>query len=925
MFVFFNVEAFFARGIADVRPMFTWMPILLIFLLAALTMRQWSEEQRSGSMEVLLTLPVKQIQLVLGKFLAVMTMIVIALLLTLPVVILVSMLGWLDWGPVVGGYLAALLMAAAYAAIGLFVSSRTDNQIVALISTVLLGGIFYLVGTAHVTDLVSGSVSNILWAIGTGSRFESIERGVIDLRDLVYYLSLCAIFLTANVISLDAKRWSRHQKAYRFNMMRTVSLLAINLIVLNVWVYPLNGLRLDLTAQKEFTVSQTTKDLISNLDEPLLIRAYISEKTHPALAPLVPQIRDMLREYQIASGNTIQVEVVDPITDPEIESEANQVYGIRPTPLQVSGQNEASIINTYFDILVAYGDQSVVLNFKDLIEVHQDSSGVTVSLKNIEYDLTRAIKKVVYGFQSIDSILAALDKPVTLTFFVSDTTLPEDLQATRTLVEQAAEKISTDSDGKFIFQEIDPNSSTSSITPQELLDTYQIQPFRVSLFSNDTFFFHLLLENGEKQSVFYPPLQDATDADVRTSIESALKQTSTGFLKVVGLWYPSEAPTQDMFGQTVQPFSTYGSLRQTLAKEYDMQKVDLSKSQVPQNIDVLVVVAPQDFTDTELFAIDQYLMRGGSVVIAVNNYKLNNDPYQQQMTLTPVQGNLKDLLDYYGVQLGDSFVLDKQNTAFPVMVNRNVNGQQLQEVQAMNYPYFVDVRQDGMSQDSLITSGLPAVGMDYASPVTLDETKNANRKTEVLLRSSSQSWLDKSLIVNPNFDKYPDSGFPIGEEQQSYPLAVSVQGSFESYFKGKTAPDLGDSTVSSVIDQSPEKSRLVVIGSTEVVDDFALKMSSYLTQDYVTNNLNFFQNAVNWTVEDLDLLSIRSRGTATRVLVPLSDRQRNFWQGLIWAVELVLLLLVYFVWQMRKKAQKPLKLLPPKDESSVENMPVVKK
>ena len=125
LFVFFYVETFFARGIADVRPMFEWMPVPeTLFLLAALTMRQWSEEQRSGTMEILLTLPVNHWQLVLGKFFAVMTIMATALAMTLPIPILVSQLGNLDWGPVFGGYLAAVLMSGAYAAIGLFVSSR---------------------------------------------------------------------------------------------------------------------------------------------------------------------------------------------------------------------------------------------------------------------------------------------------------------------------------------------------------------------------------------------------------------------------------------------------------------------------------------------------------------------------------------------------------------------------------------------------------------------------------------------------------------------------------------------------------------------------------------------------------------------------------------------------------------------------------
>src|SRR3546814_7772985 len=133
LFVFFWVETFFARNIADVRPLFEWMPLLLLFLVSALTMRLWSEERRSGTLEFLLTSPVRPASLVLGKFLACLGLVAIALALTLPLPLTVAQLGPLDWGPVAGGYLATLCLAAAYIAIGLSVSARTDNQIVSLI------------------------------------------------------------------------------------------------------------------------------------------------------------------------------------------------------------------------------------------------------------------------------------------------------------------------------------------------------------------------------------------------------------------------------------------------------------------------------------------------------------------------------------------------------------------------------------------------------------------------------------------------------------------------------------------------------------------------------------------------------------------------------------------------------------------------
>ena len=225
--------------------------------------------------------------------------------------------------------------------------------------------------------------------------------------------------------------------------------MAANLLVLNVWVTPLQGLRADLTEQHEYTLSQATLDLIGNLQEPLTIRAYISEKTHPLLSPLIPQVRDMLREYQIASGGKIKADVVDPASDASIEEEAGRTYGIQPTPLQVSGRYEASVINAYFDILVRYGDQNVVLHFSDLIQVEQQNDGnVNISFRNLEYDLTRSIKKVAYGFQSIDSVFASFKDPVKLYLVVTPNTLPQTYKDAPSAMQKVANDLAQHSGGQ---------------------------------------------------------------------------------------------------------------------------------------------------------------------------------------------------------------------------------------------------------------------------------------------------------------------------------------------------------------------------------------------------------------------------------------------------------------------------------------------
>ncbi|MCX7681703.1 MAG: Gldg family protein [Anaerolineae bacterium] len=918
LFSFFWIDTFFARGIADVRPLFRWMPLLMILLVAALTMRQWSEEQRSGTLEILLTLPVSPVYLVVGKFLAVMTLVLVALGMTIFLPITVSLLGNLDWGPVFGGYLAAVLLAAAYAAIGLFVSSRTDNQIVALILGALLCGLFYLVGSPGVTDFFGEGVAEVLRAVGSGSRFESIQRGVVDLRDLIYYLSLTGIFLALNVLSLESKRWSTGEStlAHRRNSAVTVILLALNLIVLNVWLYPLRTLRIDLTAEKQYSLSRATRDLLGNLSEPLLIRGYFSEKTHPLLAPLIPRIRDMLQEYRIASGGKVQVEIVDPAKDPDAEAEANQTYGIRPTPLQVAGRYEASIINAYFDILVRYGDQSATLNFRDLIEVEYGREEINVRLRNLEYDLTSAIKKVVYGFQSIDTVLASLEQPAELTLYVTPDTLPEWLAEAPATIEKVAQEIASRSEGKFVFRTVNPDAPDAGVTRQQLYEQYGLQPFAVSLFSPDTYYLHMLLRVGDQAQLVFPS-GELSEAEVRTAIESGLKRASTGFLQVVGLWTPPATPTQDMFGQLQQPLSSWRQLHESLSQEYEVRTVDLSTGKVPADVDVLVVIGPRNFSDKERFAVDQYLMRGGSVIVAAGNYGITIDQFSGGLALEPLENGLGEVLASYGITVEKKLVLDPQNEQFPVQTVRQVGNFQVQEIVAMNYPFFVNIRPDGMAKDSPIVSNLPEVTLNWASPITVDEAKNANRQVTVLLRSSPQSWTQTETNIQPDFNLYPEQGFPIGSDRRSYPLAVSVQGVFESFFKDKPSP-FGQEALEGAseaqsppptLEASPETARLIVIGSAEFVDDIVFEISSTLVRDRYLNSLKLMQNAVAWSTEDLELLDIRARGTYARVLKPLSEEERSFWEGANYVAALLAVVAIGVVWNTRRKNEQPMELV----------------
>jgi len=206
----FYLGGFFERGQADLLPFFSFHPWLYLFLVPALSMRLWAEERKSGSIELLMTLPVKRSEAVLGKFLAAWLFTAIALVLTFPIWLTVNYLGSPDNGAILTGYLGSLLMAGAFLAIGSCISATTRNQVIAFILTVVICFGFLLAGFPMVLDVFSAwAPAFLVDAIASLSfltHFDALSKGVIELRNLVYFLLVIGAWLTANAIVLDMKK-----------------------------------------------------------------------------------------------------------------------------------------------------------------------------------------------------------------------------------------------------------------------------------------------------------------------------------------------------------------------------------------------------------------------------------------------------------------------------------------------------------------------------------------------------------------------------------------------------------------------------------------------------------------------------------------------------------------------------------------------
>jgi ABC-2 type transport system permease protein len=201
----FFATNFFLMGQATVRTVLSVIPLIFIVFAPAITMRSIAEEKKSGTIELLVTMPTRDIEIVLGKFLAALSLLAIALAFTLIYAITASFLGNLDEGPTFAGYLGLLLLGAVYVSIGIFASATSENQIVAFIISFVI--IFVLFLLDKILIFMPGPLVSLFEYLSVDYHFNSIARGVLDTRDLIYYLSMTTFALALAVRSLESRKW----------------------------------------------------------------------------------------------------------------------------------------------------------------------------------------------------------------------------------------------------------------------------------------------------------------------------------------------------------------------------------------------------------------------------------------------------------------------------------------------------------------------------------------------------------------------------------------------------------------------------------------------------------------------------------------------------------------------------------------------
>jgi ABC-type uncharacterized transport system involved in gliding motility auxiliary subunit/ABC-type transport system involved in multi-copper enzyme maturation permease subunit len=355
--LFLAFRTMYAMGVASLRPIFDLLPILLAIFVPAATMRSLAEERRSRTLEWLLAQPVTETEVLLGKFLGDWIFVMIALAGTVPTAIGVVMVSEADAGIVVAQYIGAGLLAAQFVAIGLWASSFTRNQITAFIVAAAVAFGLILIGLPVVQIGLPPVLSGAVARLSVLGHFENVARGVVDLRDIVYFASTSALFMFMALGAVLRDRLAHGRPEWR-RLRVGVGVVAVLVVMVNLLGSYLRG-RIDLTAGRLYTLEAGTRDLLADLDDLVQIKLFASAELPPELQLQLRDVRDVLADMRAASEGNLVVSVVDPDDDDDAVAEA-EALGIYPVEFNVLRDDEFQMRRGYYGLAVIYADRSEV-------------------------------------------------------------------------------------------------------------------------------------------------------------------------------------------------------------------------------------------------------------------------------------------------------------------------------------------------------------------------------------------------------------------------------------------------------------------------------------------------------------------------------------------------------------------------------------
>lgn len=599
--------------------------------------------------------------------------------------------------------------------------------------------------------------------------------------------------------------------------------------------------RLDLTEPKSYSLSKASVNLVKNLDEPLSIRVFFDKNLPAPYNSVAQYIEDLLEEYKRVANKNFSVTFMD-ITKPENVELASDL-GLHQVQIQEVKNNEVGFKQSYMGIAISYGDSIEVI---DAIS----------AADGFEYKVTSTISKMINTTDSLANL--PKNEKIKITVYLTDTLKNMKISGVDQLekiVETAYKEVNKQKLDRLDYNVVHPTPSQSA----ELIERYGIQglSYKTSNGQRETGALGVVLESGDNFRVLPIEVQqslfgfavvglDTVAESINENIQSLVsKPTEIGY--IIG---HNELPlTEEKYA---------ANFEKLISGMYKLVELDLSEKTIPANMKSIIINGPQfDFTEEELYQIDQFVMKGGNVMFLIDGmntmgaaayYNSGTPQYQKNII------NLDRLLNKYGVKRGNNFVMDKH-----CFVNNN------QQYGKLNYHWAPILQKKQLAKNHPITKNLGYVVMLQNSTLDIEDAQaNKDINVTVLARSSDESWvMDKEdLILNPMMITDPNDP----SRYKSETLAVLLEGTFESAFDEAPIPegkeDLPESEIiaSNHISKSKLPGKIFVTGTSYITTYQVLDTTGGSPIDM------FVTNVVDYLNGNEDLCTMRTKGLSLNTL-----------------------------------------------------------
>ncbi len=624
-----------------------------------------------------------------------------------------------------------------------------------------------------------------------------------------------------------------------------IIIILINLVGLNLYF------RLDLTTNSAYSLSNISKEVVSVLEDPLNIKVFFTKDLPAPYNSVYRYLKDLLEEYSEFGNDNFHYEFVDVEKDKDIPSD----FGISSVQIREIKNDQLKFRNAFMGLAIVHGD---------LIEKVESIS----KSEGLEYQITTIIKKMT---GKIDS-LQRLEKPITVTLYASSNLPLGGMENLNEKVEKAVKRCKVRNYDKIEYQFVDPYKDKSLGNVDEIygviklnwtssinMNGRRIKPgdgiLGIVIELNDKFESIQILSRTLFGGYAVGGLENLEDK-INNAIDNIINiNPKIGYITGHG----ERTLGNDMKGAP--------HVKSLLSDMYELDEIKLSENEIPEQISTIIINGPkQKFSDYELLKIDQFLMKGKSVLFLMDSF---NEIQQQganmfgggRPVVLPIMTDIDKLISHYGVTINKDIVLDQKCYK---AVQQGLGGQKI---------YFVPIIEDaGLNNESSITRFIKSLAIPKVSSLKIAEEKLKEQDIEstILVSSSENSWLMQGRINFMPFGMSP----PEKSKMSKYDLAAMLSGNFTSYFKGKEIPleDSGKKKMRSkvasagIIEKAVKPGRIIVIGTSEITSGGVLDKSGS------SLNAVFMHNMIDYLCANYDIPEMRSKGLAFN---PLEDTEEG--------------------------------------------------